>query len=293
MREIALRCLANSAASLGSLAAAFRSASTALRSPLLGSLRSVASARASAARFLAAVICVSTFARCSRHSVVGRLTAVLRLTLRMRCPHCLDNFHPSRYSYEIEDEATVLWTTCPACHKLIIFLRLPGEPRPLMIYPDTVARASLPDVVPERIAQDFREACEVQSISQKASAALSRRLLQGLLREYGKVKGRNLEAEIEAAMPNLPHHIANALDAVRHVGNFATHPLKSGSTGEVVEVEEGEAEWLLDTVEALIGLYIDQPAALAQKREALDAKLDDMGKPPLKSVDAPAELEAG
>ena len=31
--------------------------------------------------------------------------------------------------------------------------------------------------------------------------------------------------------------------------NFAAHPIKSMHTGEVIEVEPGEAEWLLDTLE--------------------------------------------
>ena len=58
--------------------------------------------------------------------------------------------------------------------------------------------------------------------------------------------------------------------------------MKSTNTGEVIEVESGEAEWLLDTLEGLFDFYFVQPASLKKKREALNAKLTDAGKPPLK-----------
>jgi hypothetical protein len=58
--------------------------------------------------------------------------------------------------------------------------------------------------------------------------------------------------------------------------------MKSKSTGEVVDVEPGEAEWLLDVLEGLFGFYFVEPATLEQKRNELNAKLDDVGKPPVK-----------
>lgn len=38
---------------------------------------------------------------------------------------------------------------------------------------------------------------------------------------------------------------------MRNIGNFAAHPLKDTSTGEILPVEAGEAEWNLETLEAL------------------------------------------
>ena len=58
----------------------------------------------------------------------------------------------------------------------------------------------------------------------------------------------------------LPSHIADSLDAVRNIGNFAAHPAKSQATGEVVPVEPGEAEWTLDTLEELFDFYFVSPA---------------------------------
>jgi len=80
----------------------------------------------------------------------------------------------------------------------------------------------------------------------------------------------------------LPSELADAIDAVRVIGNFAAHPIKSKSTGEIVPVEVGEAEWLLDVLEELFAFYFVRPAKLAAKRTVIDAKLIDAGKPPLK-----------
>jgi hypothetical protein len=132
--------------------------------------------------------------------------------------------------------------------------------------------------------QDFNEAVAVLSLSPKASAALSRRILQAILREKAKTKKRDLADQIDEviALGHMPTHILEGLDAVRNIGNFAAHPIKSTSTGEIVEVEPGEAEWNLDVLESLFDYYFVQPALTAKRRAALDAKLKDANKPPLK-----------
>ena len=83
----------------------------------------------------------------------------------------------------------------------------------------------------------------------------------------------------------LPSYLADGLDAVRNTGNFAAHPMKSTNTGEIIDVESGEAEWNLDILEGLFDFYFVQPSRLQEKREKLDKKLHDAGKPPLKIND--------
>ena len=138
--------------------------------------------------------------------------------------------------------------------------------------------------VPKDLADDFSEAAAVLVESSKASAALSRRILQHLLVECAKVKKGDLATQIDEvlALNSLPSHLASAIDGVRVIGNFAAHPIKSKHSGEIVPVEAGEAEWLLDTVEGLADFYFVQPAKLQKKRDALNAKLEEAGKPPLK-----------
>ncbi|TLY41414.1 MAG: DUF4145 domain-containing protein [Nitrospirae bacterium] len=138
--------------------------------------------------------------------------------------------------------------------------------------------------VPKEYAQDYKEACLVIADSSKASAALSRRCLQNLFRGVAKVKPSDLNKEIDEILSSkqLPTHLAEAVDAIRHVGNFAAHPVKSTNTGAVIDVEAGEAEWLLDVLEGLFDFYFVQPALLQKKKTALNKKLQDAGKPPMK-----------
>ena len=83
-------------------------------------------------------------------------------------------------------------------------------------------------------------------------------------------------------MQQLPSHLAGAIDAIRNLGNFAAHPLKDTNTGEIVDVEPGEAEWLLDVLEQLFDFYFVQPEVLGRKRDELNEKLEAAGKPPMK-----------
>jgi hypothetical protein len=140
--------------------------------------------------------------------------------------------------------------------------------------------------VPDPYAQDFTEAARVLPDSPKASAALSRRIVQHLLRDKGGFGPSNLNNEIDAAIEDggLPSGLADDLDALRTVGNFAAHPIKSTHTGEVVEVEPGEAEWVLGLLEDLFDLFFVRPARRDAEREALNAKLREAGKPPLKGT---------
>lgn len=152
------------------------------------------------------------------------------------------------------------------------------------IWPHRSSRAAATAGVTQGILDDYHEACAVLDISPKASAALTRRILQHILREKGCVKHGDLASEIQQVLDTgkLPAHLADSIDAVRNIGNFAAHPIKSNSSGEVVAVEAGEAEWNLDVVEALFDFYFVQPQLLADKRAALNKKLSDAGKKPMK-----------
>jgi hypothetical protein len=134
------------------------------------------------------------------------------------------------------------------------------------------------------LADDYREACLVLADSPKASAALSRRCLQNLLREAAKVRPGNLAEEIQQVIDSgkLPSSLAESVDAIRNIGNFAAHPMKSKTSGEILPVEPGEAEWNLDVLESLFDFYFVQPQIIRKKREALNQKLKDAGKPPMK-----------
>ncbi len=74
-----------------------------------------------------------------------------------------------------------------------------------------------------------------------------------MLRAAAGVRPGDLYEEIQQVLDKgrLPSHLADSIDAIRNVGNFAAHPIKSQHTGDIVDVEPGEAEWNLDTLELL------------------------------------------
>lgn len=221
---------------------------------------------------------------------------------KMKCPHCNVEINESFSHTPIAADGEGYWSAikmlCPnnACNKLIVKLGV-GEPkhyngsvcgiravREFLVLPQGSSRPPVPTEVEPQFVQDYLEAGLILNASPKASAALSRRCLQHILREKAGVKKADLSKEIDEllASKSLPSYLADSIDGVRHIGNFAAHPIKSKSTGEIVEVEPGEAEWLLDVIESLFDFYFVQPVLLNAKREALNRKLVDAGKPPMK-----------
>ncbi|TQI71129.1 uncharacterized protein DUF4145 [Gramella sp. Hel_I_59] len=225
----------------------------------------------------------------------------------MNCPHCLVEFHDKKEIIFLGKDSKGEWAIekfeCPnpKCKKDIYFL-LNGEfhhnrnnfmyfiskdehgfekiTSRNLIRPKGSSRPPVPIEVPEDIAKDYDEACLVLPDSPKASAALSRRALQHLLRDAADIKNGNLANEIKQVLDsnNLPSYLSESIDAIRNIGNFAAHPSKSESTGKIVEVEPGEAEWNLEVLEMLFDFYYVQPEKIKQRREALNQKLGDTGK---------------
>ena len=221
----------------------------------------------------------------------------------MKCPHCKVDFHDRIAQHNIGSDADGYWVlemcTCPACDKLVMFLclhlkaQVPGsdqfvpgvEPlKKYLIRPKVATRLGPPSQVPSDLADDYREASLVLADSPKASAALSRRCLQSLLRKQVGVKKADLAKEIEEVIASgiLPSYLSEAIDVVRIIGNFAAHPIKATSTGEILPVELGEAEWILDVLDGLFDFYYVQPSILSARKVALDAKLASANKPKLK-----------
>ncbi len=221
----------------------------------------------------------------------------------MKCPHCLVEFHDDAKDIylgrDVDGDWVIRKAICasPDCKRDIYYLingecqryqsggfQLDRIDKTILIRPKAGNRNPLPPEVPVLYIEDYNEAVLVHQDSPKASAALSRRCLQLLLREAGGVKPASLAKEIQEVIDSnqLPSHLSHSIDAIRNIGNFAAHPSKSKSTGEIVPVEPGEAEWILDVLEMLFDFYFVQPEKTRLKREALNKKLSDLGKPEMK-----------
>ena len=208
----------------------------------------------------------------------------------MKCPHCSIAIHP-KIEYRglgsgIDGNWELQTFFCPACQKLVMLIKdtREAESIPQLVWPKSTARPPCPAQVPKDIAEDYYEACMVIADSPKASAALSRRALQHLLSTAAGATEKDLVKQIQRVLKtgNLPSHISESIDAIRIIGNFSAHPQKSQQTGEILPVELHEAEWNLDVLEDLFDFYYVQPDLIKKKRDALNQKLAEAGKPPMK-----------
>jgi hypothetical protein len=208
----------------------------------------------------------------------------------MKCPHCNEGIHPSFARTGPVHAGGLWWTlaylTCPECTRAVLHLGKANSnasnasTTDFPAYPQNATRP-VPLEVPDPYRQDFIEAWLVLPLSPKASAALSRRNVQAIIRDKEGVKGQNLTAEIQTVIDSgkVPSFVTEGLHAVRQIGNFAAHPIKSTSTGEIVDVEEGEAEWNLEVLESLFDFYFVQPALTSKRKVEMNKKLGDAGKP--------------
>lgn len=135
------------------------------------------------------------------------------------------------------------------------------------LIPESKAK-SFPDYIPKPILDDYREACLIRDLSPKASATLSRRCLQGIIRDFwrGQVKPGRLNEEIEQLKDKVDDDTWKAIDGVRSVGNIGAHMEKDVNV--IIDVDPNEAQLLVELIEILLK---DWYVAREQKRLHLEA----------------------
>ena len=145
----------------------------------------------------------------------------------MKCPHCAVALHPDwecgrinpktskfdeteyyGYSHAFpQPDITWAWWAmeCPVCGKTIIEVGLVDAEDPVIqhererAFPRLAARKPIDENVPDLFKGDYLEACNVLSVSVKASAALSRRVLESILHHQG-YSGGSLEQKIDSTL---------------------------------------------------------------------------------------------
>lgn len=200
--------------------------------------------------------------------------------MNYQCPHCGRHTtitSPNQYSnwekIKIAKPALgevgfgIACVTCPniECQKLILVARLTEvmykkngyghdilEGEKLQIWrllPESEAKV-LPDYIPEPIKEDYCEACRIRDLSPKASATLSRRCLQGMIRDFHGISKATLYDEIKELQGKVEQDVWESIDAVREVGNIGAHMKKDINI--IVDVEPEEAQLLIGLIEQLV-----------------------------------------
>lgn len=118
-----------------------------------------------------------------------------------------------------------------------------------MLRPQSSAKP-FPDYIPESIRQDYTEACLIQNLSPKASATLSRRCLQGMIRNFWGISKKSLNDEIKELETKVDPSTWQAIDALRQIGNIGAHMEKDVNV--IIDVEPEEASLLIGLIETLL-----------------------------------------
>lgn len=127
-----------------------------------------------------------------------------------------------------------------------------------------------PDYIPQPIINDYNEACRIIELSPKSSAALARRTLQGMIRNFWGIKKGRLVDEINELEGKISTDTWEAIDAVRSVGNIGAHMEKDVNV--IVEIDPEEAELLIGLIE---DLFIDWYVTRHDRQER-NAKLKQL-----------------
>ena len=175
-----------------------------------------------------------------------------------------------------------LYVVCPnpACNKYTLEVTLSGpnskgweKLKTWRLVPESHAKV-FPDYVPQAVRDDYVEACAILELSPKASATLSRRCLQGMIRDFWGVSKPRLKDEIEAIKEFVEPLTWKAIDGVRTMGNIGAHMERDIDI--IIDVDPGEAGRLIWLIEFLIkDWYVtrhDREETLRQIDETSTAK---------------------
>ncbi|PHQ30180.1 DUF4145 domain-containing protein [Leeuwenhoekiella nanhaiensis] len=216
------------------------------------------------------------------------------------CPHCnspttINNhdFHSTKSTLDISNtngyrSLEVVWIVCPSqrCKKISLYIDIyeavksslhSGYDRGSFIktwtlLPDTNAKV-FPEYIPLAIRNDYEEAHAILELSPKASATLSRRCIEGMIRDFWNVKENSLYKSINAIENRVDPLTWKAIDSVRKVGNIGAHMEKDINL--IIDVEPNEAKLLIGLIELLLEEWYIHRHEREQKLNSIIAIADD------------------
>lgn len=175
---------------------------------------------------------------------------------------------------EVTETIWLYFYHCPQCSRTALSIKSTGGTIQLSeqrIFPISDAKI-FPDYIPAHIRQDYEEACKIVSLSPKASATLSRRCLQEMIRDFWRINNHfwsdhpNLCKELhirDIGKPNLWQEIRaveetcsidelliKVFKALKDLGNIGAHPTVSSS--EMIDVNADEAIMMVQFIEILM-----------------------------------------
>ena len=139
--------------------------------------------------------------------------------------------------------------------------------------PDSRAKPQ-PDYIPRHVVVDYEEACKIADLSPRASAMLARRCLEGMIKDFCKIKSsRTLAKMIDqirekatTEMKEVTEESIEAIEYIRKQGNIAAHIQKP--TNEMIDdINKEDSDLLIKLLEML---FEDWYIASHKKKERLE-----------------------
>lgn len=211
------------------------------------------------------------------------------------CPHC--GVHVlTNPRMAIVSRAAIEIQPCIHCHRDTIliapFENVDGvrealgaarlSARVQVIPPASATAKDFPNA-PQNVAEAYKAAVDLKAVYAPAAAAMARKAMELLLESRG-YNQRQLVDKISAIAtesdPNrrVSSRLHALLTALREFGNIGLHVVRSRTTAEIVDVEDGEVDLCLTTIEELITEICERPAQEKAMLRPIANKLRDAGK---------------
>lgn len=135
------------------------------------------------------------------------------------------------------------------CDKICVVAINKISGKQIDIFPEVTFK-HYPDYIPYAIRSDYEEASMIIEKSPKASATLLRRCLQGMIRDFWKIDGKNLYEEIQQLEGKVTPQQWKAIDGLRKIGNIGAH--MESDVNLIIDIDDGEAKKLQKLIEMLL-----------------------------------------
>ena len=180
-------------------------------------------------------------------------------------------------------QVTTIFRECPnlECNEVEIVdgvksvARTPGQAkladRTLPVRPESRTKP-WPSYIPAPLLADYAEACQIELLSPKASAALARRCLQGMIRDFWGITQPRLADEIDALQAKVDAPTWEAIDSLRKSGNVGAH--MEQDTGLIGDVDPDEGRVLIQLIETLFTDWYVGRHDRAQRMQKIKATAD-------------------
>jgi hypothetical protein len=134
--------------------------------------------------------------------------------------------------------------------------------------PDSSAKP-VPASVPEQVREDYEEACKVRHLSPKAAAALARRCMSGMVRDYKGILKDRLADELYELKWKVDPSAWAVIDAIRTLGNIGKN--MEHETGLICDVDPDEATLLIGLAEMMLESWYVQRQHNERQLDAIRA----------------------